>query len=97
METGSEPATHRNTVTELQLDELDAQLVVIRERRLARVRQIEQIAKVKAEKASLVMLAKFQRALERAQKALGKLDIEEQRVAGLVNKARAMYMEVSDD
>jgi len=93
--------TERVAINQLSVDELDAWLEVIRTRRLATVQKLEAIAKVRADEARLETFLKFQRAYDRAKKAVKKLDEQLDKTEVVVHKARllamAMEMEVSED
>ena len=57
----SDTPTERATINQLSVDELDAMLTGIRERRLHRVQQLEAIAKVKSDEAQLVSWMQLER------------------------------------
>lgn len=88
---------NRKTINELRINELDEHLAEIRERRLVRVRQLEAIAKVKADEQALEDYMRFEKAYTRAKNAIERLSAQEEAVAALVNKARAAYMDISDE
>ena len=50
----SDTPTHRATINQMHVDELDAMLEGIRTRRLERVKKLEAVARVKADDAQLV-------------------------------------------
>jgi hypothetical protein len=84
--------TERATINQLSVDELDAMLIAIRERRLERVQRLEAIAKVKADDAQLVSWMAFERAYNIAKRALNKLAEQETKVEALIHKARIKAM-----
>jgi hypothetical protein len=86
--------TERATINQLSVDELDAMLIAIRERRLERVQRLEAIAKVKADDAQLVSWMAFERAYTIAKRALNKLTEQEAKVEALIHKARIKMMVV---
>jgi len=83
----------RATINQQSIDELDRQLLVIRERRLQRVRELEAIAKVKADEAQLITFMKFERAITRARKALDKLKEQEEKTEAVLRAARLLAIE----
>jgi len=93
--------TQRATITQLQVDELDAWLTRIRERRLTYVRKLEAAAKVRADEVRLDAFLKLERALVKAQSGLRRLEAEDAKVEKLVHKCRllamAALMEVEQD
>lgn len=86
--------TERATINQLSVDELDAMLAIIRERRLLRVQQLEAIAKVKSDDARLVSWMAFERAYKVAKRALDKCAEQEAKVEALVHKCRIKMMVV---
>jgi hypothetical protein len=84
--------TQRATITQLHVDELDAWLTRIRERRLTKVRQLEAAAQVKADSVRLEAFLKLERAILAANKALAKLDEQEAKVEKLIHKCRLLAM-----
>jgi bifunctional pyridoxal-dependent enzyme with beta-cystathionase and maltose regulon repressor activities len=84
--------TQRATINQLSVDELDAMLTGIRERRLQRVKKLEEIAKVKADEASLVSYMQFERAYKTADRYLKKLATMEARAEELMHKVRLKAM-----
>lgn len=83
----------RATINQFQVDELDELLSDIRERRLDRVRKLEALARVRADEAQLAVYLKFERAYERAKRAVAKLTEQEQKVDAVVHKARLLAMQ----
>ena len=49
----SDTPTHRASINQMSVDDLDAMLHELRERRLHRVQQLEALAKVKSDEAQL--------------------------------------------
>ena len=93
----SEPETYdtpteRATINQLTVDELDAWLSRIRERRLAVVQKLEAAAKVSADKARLVTFLKYERQAAIAKRALTRLDESIERVEKIVHKVRLLAM-----
>lgn len=86
--------TERATINQLSVDELDAMLTAIRERRLARVQKLEAIAKVKADDARLVSWMQFERAYKTAKRYLDKMKEMEDKAEALVHKTRIKAMVV---
>ncbi len=88
---------HRATIDQFNIEDLDAMLDAIRERRLIRVRQLEAIANKKADDHYLATYIKYEKAYNTAKKAIAKLDAEIDRVEALTNKARALALEMEVD
>ena len=86
--------TKRATINQLSVDELDAMLMEIRERRLLRVQKLEAIARVKSDDARLVSWMQFERAYSVAKRALDKLKEQEDKVESLIHKVRIKAMVV---
>jgi len=86
--------TERAAINQLSVDELDAMLLLIRERRLARVQKLEQIARVKADDARLVDWLSYEKAYKVAKRALDKLEVEEAKVEKLIHKVRLKVFEL---
>jgi RPA family protein len=84
--------TQRATITQLHVDELDAWLSRIRERRLQRVKQLEAAAKVRSDSVRLESFLKLERAINTTRKALAKLDEQDAKVEKLVHKCRLLAM-----
>lgn len=87
---------NRATVNQLSVDQLDQFLNDIRLRRLEKVKKLETVAKVKADDAELTVYLKFERAFKQAQKLVDKLAEEEAKAQTLVNKCRALALEMAD-
>ena len=88
----SDTPTERATINQLSVDQLDEMLAVIRERRLMRVKQLEEIAKVKSDDARLVSWMAFERAYKTAKRALDKCAEQEAKTEALIHKARIKAM-----
>ena len=86
--------TERAAINQLSVDELDNMLTQIRERRLARVHKLEQIARVKADDARLVVWLSYEKAYKVAKRALDKLEVEEAKVEKLIHKVRLKVFEL---
>ena len=86
--------TQRATINQLSVDELDAMLTAIRERRLERVHKLEAIAKVKSDDAQLASWLGFERAYKIAKRALDRLAEQEAKVDALLHKVRIKAMVV---
>lgn len=84
--------TQRATINQLSIDELDAMLAGIRERRLQRVKQLEEVAKVKADEVSLVSYMQFERAYAVAARHMKKLQEMEEKTEALIHKVRLKAM-----
>lgn len=93
--------TQRATIAQLSIDELDAMLTALRERRLQRVKKLEEIAKVKSDEAQLASFMRYERAYKIAKRALDDLATREAKVEKLVHKVRiqvmAIRLEVGED
>ena len=93
--------TQRATINQFSVDALDAMLTALRERRLTRVRKLEEIAKVKADEAQITSYLKFERAYKIAKRALDKLSEQETKCEALMHKVRIAAMvirlEVGED
>lgn len=90
----SDTPTQRATINQLSIDELDAMLIGIRERRLERVQKLEALAKVKADDARLVSWMAFERAFKVAQRYMAKFEEMETKAEALIHKARIKAMVV---
>lgn len=88
---------HRSTINQLTIEKLDAFLDDLRVRRLAVVRKLESVAKVKADDAELTLYMKFERANKQAVKLLDKLAEDQMRAEQLVNKLRVLVMDMGID
>ena len=92
--------TQRATIAQLQVDELDHWLMLIRERRLQRVKKLEAIAKVKADETRLENFIRYESLYKQAQKALAKCEAQEQKAEEAIRKCRlkvlAIMMETED-
>lgn len=93
--------TKRATINQISVDELDIMLSELRERRLARVKQLEAAAKVKADEAQLTLYLKFERAHGIALRYLKKCEAMEEKAEQLVHKVRVaavvVRMEVGEE
>ena len=90
----SDTPTQRATINQMSVDQLDAMLTAIRERRLERVHKLEAIAKVKSDDAQLTSWLSFERAYKIAKRALDRLAEQETKVDTLIHKARLKAMVV---
>jgi hypothetical protein len=86
--------TQRATINQFSVDQLDIMLSELRERRLARVKQLEAVAKIKSDEAQLVSFMKFERAYKIALRYLKKCEAMETRAETLVHKTRVAAMVV---
>jgi hypothetical protein len=84
--------TQRAAITQLHVDELDAWLTRIRERRLSRVKQLEAAAKVRSDSVRLDAFLKLERAIVVAKRALQKLEEQDAKTEKLVHKCRLLAM-----
>ena len=93
--------TQRASINRLSVDDLDAWLTAIRERRLATVQKLEAAAHVKADQVRLVSFLKYEKQYVRARNALTKLDERIAIVETIVHKCRllalAAELEVSEE
>jgi hypothetical protein len=87
--------TSRATINQLHVDELDAMLTVIRERRLARVQRLEAIAQVKADEVQLMTYLKFERAYKIARRTMARLEQEEAKAEKALHKCRLLAMVIN--
>lgn len=90
----SDTPTERATINQLSVDQLDAMLAVIRERRLMRVQQLEAMAKVKSDDARLTAWLAFERAYKAAKKSLDKCAEQEAKTEALIHKCRIKMLVV---
>ena len=84
--------TQRITITQLDIEQLDAWLQRIRDRRLTKVRQLEAAAKVRSDSVRIEAFLKLEKALASARRALDKLEEQDQKVEKLVHKCRLLAM-----
>jgi hypothetical protein len=84
--------THRTTISQLTIDELDAWLERIRERRLVSVKKLEAAAKVRADDVRLTAFLKLETSVKVSKRALAKLDEQCAKVEKLVHKTRLLAM-----
>jgi hypothetical protein len=84
--------TSRATINQLAVDELDAMLTVIRERRLERVQRLEAIARVKSDEAQLITYMKYERAYKVAKRILKRCEDEEVKAEKAIHKCRLLVM-----
>lgn len=93
--------THRATIAQLTVDELDAWLDRIRERRLAAVRKLEAAAKVRADSIQLAAFLKLEVQIKSAKRSMAKLDEMIEKTEKAVHRCRlavmAAQMEVGDE
>jgi exonuclease VII small subunit len=90
----SDTPTHRASINQMSVDQLDEMLTAIRERRLERVHKLEAIAKIKSDDAQLTSWLAFERAYKIAKRAMDKLEEQERKVDTLVHKLRLKAMVV---
>ena len=84
--------TSRASINQLSVDELDAMLTVIRERRLERVQRLEAIARVKSDEAQLITYMKYERAYKVARRVLDRCAAEEAKAEKAIHKCRLLVM-----
>ena len=84
--------TQRAAINQLSVDELDAWLEQVRERRLERVKKMEAIAKVKADEVRIEMWLKYERQYKVARAAVVRADEYERKAEAAVHKLRVMAM-----
>lgn len=85
--------THRATISQLTIDELDAWLDRIRERRLVQVKKLEAAAKVRSDSIRLTAFLKLETSVKAAKRSLERLDEQLVKVEKLVHKCRLQAME----
>ena len=85
---------HRATLNRLSVEEQEAILDALRERRLLARQKVEKIAKVKTEKADLSAYLKFERLLKVVQKDAATLDKAIVKQEASVHKLRALIVEM---
>jgi hypothetical protein len=88
----SDSPTNRVTINLLSIETLDEMLAGIRERRLTRVRKLEEIAKVKADDARLSDYLRYEKEYERVKKMIAKLEAEESKIDTAMHKLRILVM-----
>ena len=84
--------TQRAAINQLSVDDLDAMLEQLRERRLLYVKKLEHVAKLRADDVRLEAFLKFQRAYGIAKRALAKLDEQDAKTERLVHKCRLLAL-----
>ena len=84
----------RSTVCMLTTVDLEKELDIIRERRLALRLKIEALAKVKTDKADLTSYLSYEKLLPLVKKALAKLDVDHESLQKNINKLRAYVMDM---
>lgn len=86
--------THRASINQLNVDDLDKMLDDLRIRRLARVKQLEELAKVKADQTQLTSWLKFERTYNIAMRAMNRHKEAEDKLVALIHKVRLAAMVV---
>lgn len=84
--------THRATISQLTVDELDAWLDKIRERRLVAVKRLEAAAQVKADSVRLTAFLKLEAQVKAARRSLARLDEQIVKTEKVVHKCRLLAM-----
>lgn len=84
--------THRATISQLTVDELDAWLDKIRERRLVAVKKLEAAAQVKADNVRLTAFLKLEAQVKAARRSLAKLDEQVIKTEKVIHKCRLLAM-----
>ena len=84
--------TQRASINRLSVDDLDAWLTAIRERRLATVQKLEAAAKVRADEVRLVAFLKYEKQYQRAKSSLQRLDDLIDKVEAIVHKCRLLAL-----
>ena len=87
------PITRANVLM-MQVDELDAMIANIRDRRLRRVEQLKIIAQVSTQRATIDARAKFDKAIARARLLLAKCEVVEQACVEAINKCRGVALDL---
>lgn len=88
----SDTPTSRATINQLTIDALDEMLAAIRERRLVRVKKLEQLAQAKADDVRLTEYLKFEKEYARVQKMMAKHVAEEAKIEAALHKLRLHVM-----
>lgn len=91
----SDTPTSRATINQLSMDELEAMLEGIRQRRLERVHKLEAIANIKADDARLTSWLAFERAYKIAKRAMDRLEEQEKKTEVLIHKVRLKALVVN--
>ena len=76
----------------MQVDEIDAMLANIRDRRLRRVAQLSVINLANKERATIDDLTKFEKGITRARQMLAKAEVAEQACVEAINKCRSLAL-----
>lgn len=84
--------THRATISQLTIDELDTWLETIRERRLVVVKKLEVAAKVRADSVRLTAFLKLETSVAAARRSLQKLDEQIVKTEKVVHRCRLLAM-----
>jgi hypothetical protein len=84
--------THRATISQLTIDELDAWLERIRARRLVAVQKLEAAAKVRSDSVRLTAFLKLETSVKVAKRALTRLDEQIAKTEKIVHKSRLLAM-----
>jgi hypothetical protein len=87
---------HVPTILQLSVDEVEARLLAIRERRLKSVRKLEEAEQVARHKSITASKLKFEASISKARLQLDKIDTALDKLEQLVLKARAMQLELDD-
>ena len=82
------------SVDQLTIQQVEDLLSEVRVKRLQRVKQLEALAKVKADDNNLEVAIKFNRLMTRIKGKLIDLQEDEELVQQLINKARALAMDM---
>lgn len=84
--------THRATINQLTIDELDAWLDKIRARRLVLVKKLEAAAQVKADSVRLTAFLKLETAVRSAKRSLQRTDEQIEKTEKVVHRCRLLAM-----
>lgn len=87
---------NRATVCMLSTVDLERELDIIRERRLALRLKVEALAKIKGDKADLTSFLKFEKLLKKTVDDLKGLDTRCNTIEQQVNKLRALVIEMGE-
>jgi len=87
-------AIHRMNVNQLTVDLLEAELDVLRARRLEQRILVEKAAKVTTEKANLTAFLKYEKLIGVVNKSLAKLELDHDALQVKVNKLRSFLIEM---
>lgn len=88
--------THRTAINELSLDDLDAELDALRDRRLHLANRLVQLSAVKRAQHLDAAVARFEKGRLRLRRSIEKLEETTTKVEHEMNKLRAVLLEIED-